>query len=132
MTDLSKIKEEFITLSSLGEEDAGKYQSLIEMECEYINSLLKSSDDENNSCVIFLCAAKAYYRYMLTNQSDGITSFKAGDVSYSLDTSSALENARAIYNFALEQCASLIKNNHFAFVMLWGRASNLFPRQGLP
>ena len=95
MTDLSKIKEEFITLSSLSEEDAGKYQSLIEMECEYINSLLKSSDDENNSCVIFLCAAKAYYRYMLTNQSDGITSFKAGDVSYSLDTSSALENARA-------------------------------------
>ena len=111
MTDLSKIKVEFITLSSLSEEDAGKYQSLIEMECEYINSLLKSSDDENNSCVIFLCAAKAYYRYMLTNQSDGITSFKAGDVSYSLDTSSA----RAIYNFALEQCASLIKNNHFAF-----------------
>ena len=100
MTDLSKIKAEFITLSSLSEEDAGKYQSLIEMECEYI---------------IFLCAAKAYYRYMLTNQSDGITSFKAGDVSYSLDTSSALENARAIYNFALEQCASLIKNNHFAF-----------------
>ena len=98
MTDLSKIKAEFITLSSLSEEDAGKYQSLIEMECEYINSLLKSSDDENNSCVIFLCAAKAYYRYMLTNQSDGITSFKAGDVSYSLDTSSALENARAIYN----------------------------------
>ena len=88
---------------------------LCKMECEYINSLLKSSDDENNSCVIFLCAAKAYYRYMLTNQSDGITSFKAGDVSYSLDTSSALENARAIYNFALEQCASLIKNNHFAF-----------------
>lgn len=115
MTDLSKIKAEFITLSSLSEEDAGRYQSLIEMECEYINSLLKSSDDENNSCVIFLCAAKAYYRYMLTNQSDGITSFKAGDVSYSLDTSSALENARAIYNFALEQCASLIKNNHFAF-----------------
>ena len=110
MTDLSKIKEEFITLSSLSEEDAKKYQSLIEMECEYINSLLKSSDDENNSCVIFLCAAKAYYRYMLTNQSDGITSFKAGDVSYS-----ALENARAIYNFALEQCASLIKNNYFAF-----------------
>ena len=68
MTDLSKIKAEFITLSSLSEEDAGKYQSLIEMECEYINSLLKSSDDENNSCVIFLCAAKAYYRYMLTNQ----------------------------------------------------------------
>ena len=81
MTDLSKIKAEFITLSSLSEEDAGKYQSLIEMECEYINSLLKSSDDENNSCVIFLCAAKAYYRYMLTNQSDGITSFKAGDVT---------------------------------------------------
>lgn len=31
MTDLSKIKAEFITLSSLSEEDAGKYQSLIEM-----------------------------------------------------------------------------------------------------
>lgn len=43
MTDLSKIKAEFITLSSLSEEDAGKYQSLIEMECEYINSLLKAA-----------------------------------------------------------------------------------------
>lgn len=115
MTDLSKVKEEFITLSLSSEEDANKQQSLIYMETEYINSLLKSSDDENNSCVVFLCAAKAFYRYALTNQSDGITSFKAGDVSYSVDTSSALENARAIYNFALEQCTSLIKNSCFAF-----------------
>ncbi len=115
MTDLSKVREEFITLSSLSEEEAEKQESLIYMETEYTNSLLKSSDDENNSSVIFLCAARSFYRYVLTNQSDGITSFKAGDVSYSLDASSALENARAIYEFALEQCTSLIKNSSFAF-----------------
>ena len=55
MTDLSKVKEEFITLSLMSEEDADKQQSLIYMETEYINSLLKSGDDENNSCVVFLC-----------------------------------------------------------------------------
>ena len=49
MTDLSKVKEEFITLSLMSEEDADKQQSLIYMETEYVNSLLKSGDDENNS-----------------------------------------------------------------------------------
>ena len=55
------------------------------------------------------------YFYVLTNQSEGITSFKAGDVSYSIDTSSNLENAKAICNFAFEQCTSLIKDKGFAF-----------------
>ena len=80
MTDLVKVKKDFITLSSLSEEEAGKYESLIYMETEYINSLLKN---------------------------DG--------VSYSIDTSSNLENAKAICNFAFEQCTSLIKDKGFAF-----------------
>ena len=100
MTDLVKVKKDFITLSSLSEEEAGKYESLIYMETEYINSLLKNDGDENKNTVVFLCAARAYYQYVLTNQSEGITSFKAGDVSYSIDTSSNLENAKAICNFA--------------------------------
>ena len=115
MTDLVKVKKDFITLSSLSEEEAGKYESLIYMETEYINSLLKNDGDENKNTVVFLCAARAYYQYVLTNQSEGITSFKAGDVSYSIDTSSNLENAKAICNFAFEQCTSLIKDKGFTF-----------------
>ena len=56
MTDLVKVKKDFITLSSLSEEEAKKYESLIYMETEYINSLLKNDGDENKNTVVFLCA----------------------------------------------------------------------------
>ena len=55
MTDLVKVKKDFITLSSLSEEEAGKYESLIYMETEYINSLLKNDGDENKNSCIFMC-----------------------------------------------------------------------------
>ena len=53
MTDLVKVKKDFITLSSLSEEEAKKYESLIYMETEYINSLLKNDGDENKNTVVF-------------------------------------------------------------------------------
>lgn len=115
MTDLSKVWDEFAVLSSLGENEKEQYESLLYMSSEYVDSLLKNEEDENNSRIVFLCAAKAFYQYALSNQFDGITSFKAGDVSYSLDASSCVENARAIYDFALEQCSALINDNNFAF-----------------
>lgn len=78
MTDLVKVKKDFITLSSLSEEEAGKYESLIYMETEYINSLLKNDGDENKNTVVFLCAARAYYQYVLTNQSRVLLHLRQG------------------------------------------------------
>ena len=114
MTDLSLIKKDFILLSSYTNEQASRFESIMEMEAEYVDSLLKNSDDDNKACVVFLCSARAYYQCLLTNQSDGVSSFKAGDVSYSLDLNEAVKNARAIVDFALAKCAPLLKDDSFA------------------
>ncbi len=118
MTDLSLIKKDFIILSSYSEEEAKQFEPFMEAEAEYVSSLLKNKEDENKACVVFLCAARAYYQCFLTNQSDGISSFKAGDISYSLDTSEALNNARAICDFALAKCSAFLKDENFAFEVI--------------
>ncbi len=118
MTDLTLIKKDFILLSSYTSEEAKQFESIMLMEAEYVDSLLKSSEDENKTCVVFLCAARAYYQCLLTNQSDGVTSFKAGDVSYSLDLNETVKNARAILDFALAKCAPIMKDENFAFEVI--------------
>ena len=118
MTDLSLIKKDFIILSSYSEEEARHFESFMEAEAEYVDSLLKNEEDENKACIVFLCASRAYYQCLLTNQSDGISSFKAGDISYSVETNEALNNARAICDFALAKCTALLKDERFAFEVI--------------
>lgn len=65
--------------------------------------------------IIRFCAVKAYYQIVLAdNEDDGITSFKAGDVSYTKDSSSA-ERAEKMLKLAMRDCGELIKNSSFSF-----------------
>lgn len=89
------------------DEEIEKYNSIIESSASFVASMLDDSKNENSVQIVYLCASRAYYQILLINQSDDVTSFKAGDVSFSRDTS-ALENSRALYNLALEQCADKI------------------------
>lgn len=111
MTDLSLIKKELKAIMNCEDEEIEKYSSLIEGTASYVDSLLSDSENENSPQIVYLCASRAYYQILLVNQSDDVTSFKAGDVSFTRDTS-ALENSKDLYNLALEQCGEFISSDN--------------------
>ncbi len=115
MTDYSLVKEEIINISSFDEEKIDKYENFIMSAVSCIESLLKDKETENDIRIVHLCAVKAYYQIVLMEQNnDGIASFSAGDVSYSVDTSSA-DRAKALIDIALSECSELISNSSFVF-----------------
>lgn len=115
MTDLELIRKDFAMLSGITEDEAAAYDALIKKEAEYISAVLCSGEDENDSRIVYLCAAKALYESALINQSECVSSFSAGDVSYSVDPTSIAERAKALYDSAMSECAALIKSGTFAF-----------------
>lgn len=111
MTDLNLIKNELKAIMNCTDDEIEKYNSLIEGTASYVASLLSDLENENSSQIVYLCASRVYYQILLINQSDDVTSFKAGDVSFTRDTS-ALENSKDLYNLALEQCRDFIADNN--------------------
>jgi len=115
VTDYSLVKEEIMTISSFDEEQIDKYKNFILSAVSCVESLLKDKETENDIRIVHLCAVKAYYQIILMEQSnDGVTSFTAGDVSYSVDTSSA-DRAKALLDIALSECSELVSNSSFVF-----------------
>lgn len=115
MTDFNAVREEIIHISSLGEEDVSKYEDLISGAVSCVGALVKNEMDENDARIIHFCALKVYYQILLLKQNaDGITSFQAGDVSYTVDHSSA-DKIKELMNMAFADCRSLFKKSSFAF-----------------
>ena len=115
MTDCSLVKNELACIMNCGEEELEQYMPYINNSVSYVSSVMKNADDENDARIIHLCAVRAFYCILLTQStSDGITSFKAGDVSYTMDMS-ALKGARVLLDMAVQSCSNLIKTEGFAF-----------------
>lgn len=115
MTEYSLVEKQLRLITDWDESQNEKYQSCIENAISCIAPLLKNEEDENDSRIVYLCAAKAYYRIVLTRSSDdGIVSFKAGDVSYETDASS-LPKAKELYETALEDCSAMLESDGFVF-----------------
>lgn len=115
MTDFNAVKEEIVNISSLNKEDISKYDNFISSAVSCAEALVKDGIDENDVRIIHFCALKVYFQILLMEQNaDGITSFQAGDVSYTVDHSSA-EKVKELLNMALDDCKNLFKSNSFAF-----------------
>lgn len=114
MTDYSLVENELMKALNCDNEQINEYESYINNAIASVASLLKNPQDENDARIVNLCAMRAYYQIILMSDNDDITSFKAGDVSYTKDTSS-VSRARALLDFALESCSDLVQNNGFAF-----------------
>ncbi|MDE5985390.1 MAG: hypothetical protein K2H13_09070 [Eubacterium sp.] len=115
MTDYSLVENELVHILHCDAEKLGEYESYINNAVACISSHLKDIKNENDSRVVRLCAAKAYYQIVLSNNEDDITSFKAGDVSYTRSLSS-VTRAMAILDAAKSDCSALIKSSSFSFV----------------
>lgn len=113
MTDSNLVKNELVTIMGITQEDASAYDSLIDYTVSTVSQIIKDEKDENDIRIVYLCAVKAYY-FLTLIQSDGISSFSAGEVSFSLDAS-AHSRAKALLNEAVLACSELISRNEFAF-----------------
>lgn len=113
MTDNSLVIKELMALLSMTEDEADNYKSLVEYAVNCVMPTVKEGVDENDARIVHLCAVKVYYQLALT-QNDFISSFSAGEVSYSTDTSMP-SRARALLDDALCSCADLINGSDFAF-----------------
>lgn len=118
MTDYSAVTAELKILSALDDKELEQYKILVENICSSVSAQLKSDSDENDSRVIHLAACKSYYQILLLNQSENLTSFKAGDITYSM-SSATVDCAKVLYEQALGDCLELFKeepkSDAFAF-----------------
>ncbi len=114
MTNYSLVKDELMKALNCGEEEISEYESYINNAIACVASQLKNPEDKNDVRIVNLCAMRAYYQIVLISDNDDITSFKAGDVSYTKDTSS-VSRAKALLNMALKNCGDLLQSAAFAF-----------------
>ncbi len=116
MTDYSLIQNELKAISGFDDDTLNRYESCIKNAAICVNAMLGDKADENDSRVIYLCAVKAYYTILLLqNQNDGITSFKAGDVSYTCSEAVSISAVKTLLETAMNDCSTLIKKDTFVF-----------------
>ena len=113
MTDINPIIKELSFLLDTDEEDTAKHSNIINSTAACVKALIKDDVDNNDSRIIHLCAVKAYYQIVLM-QEDEISSFSAGDVSYSKNAS-AVDKAEKLLKAAMNDCSDLLKSTGFAF-----------------
>lgn len=94
--------------------------SITENACLETESKMCKSADPGNFAILSLAAARANYIYELRkfNQTDGVTSFKAGDVSIGISPSAGLENAAKELSNAETDAASLLTDVTFVFMQV--------------
>ena len=85
--------------------------------CLETKTMLKKESDENDIRIISLAAALVNYRLCRKNLSsgDGVTSFKAGDVTVTISPESLLENAEDELEREMVFAAPLLKDTGFLF-----------------
>lgn len=113
MTDCALVKDELKVFLDMTDEETDNYDSLILYAVNWVNSLIKREETENDMLIVHLCAAKVYYQLSLM-QNDGVHSFSAGEVSFSVDNDS-LTSAEKLLEDAMSSCGDLIMNSSFAF-----------------
>ena len=116
MTDYNSVKNQLVIISQMTEEEIEKYENCINSSIEYVFSALVSEEYCNDSRVIHLCAVNAFLKIALIKEadSDGISSFSAGDVSFSRDASS-LDRIKLLYELARDECKDMVVDNGFSF-----------------
>ncbi len=104
-------------LVTLDEEGAENALSLCRHCLEEILSKVRESADKNDPRIAQAAAGLAYYRTVIREaaDSDGATSFKAGDVTVTRTPAAMLEIACRVRDDAILQAAELFYDSGFAF-----------------
>ncbi len=124
MINTELVKASIVLMGDLEEDEVEKFSTVISSAVSATEAVIKA-DADNDPRVIQLAAAKAYYAICCAaSQTDGITSFSAGDVSVT-QKADTLSNAECYYEMALNDCRALLRpesvaqqaeTNGFAFL----------------
>lgn len=104
-------------LMTLDEKEAENALPLCSLCLDEIKKRLREGADENDSRIASCAAALAFYRITIRNavDSQGTTSFKAGDVTVSRSPAAAIELAVTVRDEAFAAAADLIEDTSFVF-----------------
>ncbi|MCQ4021528.1 MULTISPECIES: hypothetical protein [unclassified Ruminococcus] len=107
----------FLTLCGLSEDEGDKYRFLCKDSIRYFKSRAKSEKVlcEQGSSFNAAAAALAALNYERLKLGDAADSLKAGDVTISLNSKSALDSAKAYYNTMLEDVRPYLSDSDFSF-----------------
>lgn len=117
-----EIKDSLSFLTDWGEDEDDSILALCKSSLKETESLLKADADHADARISAAAAANAYYKLALkrsfSSEKDEISSFKAGDVSITQNTSDnskMLDKAEKLYHSSLQNLIPLCKDNGFAF-----------------
>lgn len=118
-----EVKDYLSHLTCWEENEEDEILSLCKASLNEINSMLKADADRADARIASAAAANAYYKLSFkrssSSVSEGITSFKAGDVSITQGNQSQsekiLDKAEKLYHEALQSIIPLCQDNGFAF-----------------
>lgn len=112
-----KIKEYLMAMGDFGREEIEKYSFILEASITGVLDMLNDSADVNDARIMLLMAAKAYCKIScLSSAESGVTSFSAGDVSFSEKAGSVKSGAEDIYKSALADCREFLNDSGFVFL----------------
>lgn len=116
MTDYSSVKNELMLIMDCNEDEVQKYEMYVQNAVCCVFNLLKNEEYENRAEIVHLCAAKAFYKISLIKEAGncGVKSFKAGDISYTVDNSLSLAAEKVLADAAAD-CRNLIADDEFVF-----------------
>lgn len=102
--------------SSLSGEEAAENEALLLAATRSICAMLRRGNYKNRENeLIHAAACLAFYRYILAKQSEGMSSYKAGDITINSDILSAGKTARALLDDALAAISDCLKPKNFCF-----------------
>ncbi len=112
-TVLSRLRQ----LVTLDEEGAENALPLCSLCLDEIRTRLRKNADPNDLRIAQAAAGLAYYRTVLreVSDSDGTTSFKAGDVTVTRTPAAILEIASSVRDEAFAGAADLLTDCNFMF-----------------
>lgn len=116
MTEYNSVINQIAVITAMTSDEIEKYENCIKSSIAYVCSVLDSEDSCNDSRVVNLCAVSACLKIALIRESDsdGISSFSAGDVSFARDASSP-DRLKLLYKLALDECRELVADSGFSF-----------------
>lgn len=118
-----EVKDYLSHLTVWDEADEDDILSLCKTSLKEIEAMLKADADRTDVRIASAAACVAYYKLTVkrnfsSDDNDGFTSFKAGDVSItqnSKDRTKELANAEKLYEKAFQSIIPLCTDNGFAF-----------------
>lgn len=116
MINVLSVSQVIVDMGVLTDDEIKKAMPFCINASNKLSSYLKDTSFEDRLEVIMACAGLALYNYtLLCSTSDDFSSFKAGDVTVSRSSASAIENAIKLRDETMVIASPYLKDINFVF-----------------